>query len=914
MQSFISGIAGALNSTLNKNVDPNEAKLAHLLNAISPGDNPDLETDVSKLTLSYAQNRRSGGTNYTIGIPDNFILKEKTEDRDFIAYSPDGAEDDGFTDADIVFYAGQSMSADQLDTIKSNEAREALCERLLKEMMSSTPVFKMMFQDEKTVPFSCEETAGAYTRAYSDNTLHVNALVVVPGGTQMFRLQINNITKKDYEKCDGLIQGWLSTIKINGKLPQLTALTDPELISSQLNKKLTDRIMEVAEDNRTSVFTRMNALVNSAVIDFKQEQNNGGGSLIRLKKSIRPILEDSAERVQKVYQDLVDVFLYHNENSSDDKQIYSFYTKATEWINKETKSSLTLDGDKTVAEYTRVPALLKSMKTDRISAIEKKTEEEEKRKKELQQKKKKYDEATNDLNVGNIASLTRAVTAFKALGDYEDAASKAAYAERNLGIAKREEEQRKEGIYTEAVGLLNDEKATAASLTKAQNLFRSISDYKDAQQLSGKATRLLGQLNVYNGAVKSAAIGTIKDLSSAVSNLKTIAGFRDSDALIEQYQNRIAELEAQAEAERREQERQRLEAERLEAERKAEEERQVALRKKKTKRRIIVFIILALLAVLAGIVGTQYIIPESKYKEAASLAENGDYRSAMELYQSLGQYKDSQKLAKECKPGATYQDATDALDAGQYEQAMKLFGSINYEDSAYKKTYAEGLMYLESASKLIDQKNYSTAVEYLVKVKGLELQELQANVDQYLYDAAEKAYKAGQYEAANTALYSITDESLIDSELKKSIDTAYAAKKAEEERKAREKLIEDSYQELITTTVNEDNIAHIEELFVIIPSNYKNAASYKRTFDFYKPYIGTYTLDGYSQKKSFVLFWNMTGYEGQWVGYIDGGVFVYPNLYVSYPDKYKGTWTISGRTITHVYTGARTFTTVYRKQ
>ena len=52
---------------------------------------------------------------------------------------------------------------------------------------------------------------------------------------------------------------------------------------------------------------------------------------------------------------------------------------------------------------------------------------------------------------------------------------------------------------------------------------------------------------------------------------------------------------------------------------------------------------------------------------------------------------------------------------------------------------------------------------------------------------------------------------------------------------------EDAYQELTKLYIKDDeSIAKAEELFSILPADYKDVATYKQTFDFYKPYVGIY--------------------------------------------------------------------------
>lgn len=69
----------------------------------------------------------------------------------------------------------------------------------------------------------------------------------------------------------------------------------------------------------------------------------------------------------------------------------------------------------------------------------------------------------------------------------------------------------------------------------------------------------------------------------------------------------------------------------------------------------------------------------SDYKKAIELMESGKYAAASELFDSLGDYKESELLRNECD----YQLAKAAYDKGNYETAQELFAALgDYDDSA----------------------------------------------------------------------------------------------------------------------------------------------------------------------------------------------------------------------------------------
>ncbi len=726
-QAFISGFTNKLNRALNSNTNQKDIELAHLLNAITPEDDPDLKTDSSKLNLTYSQNKRTGGAKYSIAIPDDYVLIENEGDRDFVAYSKAGSDGDDYSNSDIVFYAGVANESNNFNQFRSQESREAICVRLMKEMMSSSPIFRIMFQENVVLPFRNEITAGAYTRAYSNNTIHVNAVCIVPGGSQMFRIQINDVTTKDYEKCDELIQGWLKTFQPKGEMSKLTLMTDSKLKDEPLNNKLADHIMEVAEENRTDIFTTQNARINSAILDFKNEQNEGGGSVIRLKKQCRSILEDTAVKVQDLYQKLIGVFMHHNGKNCDDDSLYSLYTKIVEWINQETEASLTLDDDKISVKYTNVPTFLETLQTDRIDNIVKEKKEAERRKKELQKKKKNYDEAVKLIQSGTESDLRKAVAILEKIPDYNDSVALKESSENKIDDLVRKEKDRKNTIYDKAAAIVDSSDSTLKDLEKAYKDLESIAGYtsddnsKNANVLKISCIELIKKTRTFNEAVKLASDNTLDSLKNAVEKLKTIRSFKDSEQKINEYEIRIKGIEE--------------EIERKKAEKLAEEKR---LAKARRNRRILICLTGILL--IAGFAFyILKIVPENNYKSAIAMMNEGNYDDAIASFEDLQDYKESQEMIFECK----YQKAQVYFNSGDIDDALSAFEDIrDYKDSSdkiFECKYLNAQAYFDSGDidnallSFEDIKDYKDSSDKLLECQYLKAQSL---VEQEKYSDA----------------------------------------------------------------------------------------------------------------------------------------------------------------------------------
>ena len=107
---------------------------------------------------------------------------------------------------------------------------------------------------------------------------------------------------------------------------------------------------------------------------------------------------------------------------------------------------------------------------------------------------------------------------------------------------------------------------------------------------------------------------------------------------------------------------------------KAEQEKQEQERRKKNKKiAAIVTPIIAIVVVFFIILST-VIIPNNKYTKAISLQESGDYRAAIELYNSLGDYKDATKRCIDLWGKITFRETISA--EYRHTVALKTNGTV----------------------------------------------------------------------------------------------------------------------------------------------------------------------------------------------------------------------------------------------
>ncbi|MBO5040906.1 MAG: TIR domain-containing protein [Clostridia bacterium] len=210
-------------------------------------------------------------------------------------------------------------------------------------------------------------------------------------------------------------------------------------------------------------------------------------------------------------------------------------------------------------------------------------------------------------------------------------------------------------VYDQAVAKMNTG-TTAKDFAAAKKLFDSISDFKDAGQLSllcsDKAEAAKKEVVYQHSLVlmNSETNYRLAALEKAIDGFESIKDYKDSTV-------------------------QRDTCERLLY---AEKETLAAKkRKKNTLIKILILIILA--AVLFSIIFFGFILPRNNYNKAEKLFDEQNYSAAYDIYSKLGSYKDSSEKAMEC----LYIQATALRAEKRWDEANALFEKIwGYKDSA----------------------------------------------------------------------------------------------------------------------------------------------------------------------------------------------------------------------------------------
>ena len=267
-------------------------------------------------------------------------------------------------------------------------------------------------------------------------------------------------------------------------------------------------------------------------------------------------------------------------------------------------------------------------------------------------------------------------------------------------INERNENERLTDIYNNAVSAMKSSNSEY-SYKAAAAIFRTILGFKDADALVEQCldrAEVCRKDAIYAFA-RSQMIGkAVSFYEMAIETFSKISGWKDVDEQIYACQRKIEEIKAEEEADRLKRERQAEEA-RIEAQKAAKKRKKIAA--------IVTSIVVACIAFLTVL--TTVIIPNGKYNAAVDLYNAGNYDEAITAFKALNGYKDSETQIAKCETAIKddkYNAAVDLYNAGNYDEAITAFKALNgYKDSSEK---ADECLFLKQKDGLTNLKVGST--------------------------------------------------------------------------------------------------------------------------------------------------------------------------------------------------------------
>ena len=237
---------------------------------------------------------------------------------------------------------------------------------------------------------------------------------------------------------------------------------------------------------------------------------------------------------------------------------------------------------------------------------------------------------------------------------------------------------------------------------------------------------------------------TSAEFNEAAVSFERISDYKDSAAFCEQAKTRFEEVlqqEKEAEVLRREED---------------------AIKRKKNIKRFLIFGLPAIIVVAGLIWVFTKAIPDSNYRKAVALFDNGEYENAITAFEALHGYRDSVSYINEAKNIITYNQAQAYMDSGDREKAIEVFNSIeDYKDSKYWAYVLDLDIKYDKAMDLFDAEKYKEAEQAFSKLMGLQHpQDLisGANKSKYNHKDSEEYYNyAVARQEYNTVMNGITD-------------------------------------------------------------------------------------------------------------------------------------------------------------
>lgn len=288
---------------------------------------------------------------------------------------------------------------------------------------------------------------------------------------------------------------------------------------------------------------------------------------------------------------------------------------------------------------------------------------------ELEEKESKYQSATSLLNSKHYEE---ALQRFEELIGYKDA-------DTLFSKCRNAIEKHNLSIYDQAINLINEYKYVDAIY-----LLKQISNYKDSDELLKKCEIWRKQENVYRSAVLLADNDTINSISGAVKQLKQIGEYRDSLTLVEKYNQRIIEIKKES-----------------------------AIKKSKTIRFIKIASPIAAAVITFTLLTVYLFIPLTKYNQAEKAYKNGDYDTAISLYDDLYRnHHDFKNSVSKINP-TKYRKADTLVKNGEFTEAQKIFEELgDFENSADRVN-------LTKASQSFSNNDYLTAINFVSAAAGV---------------------------------------------------------------------------------------------------------------------------------------------------------------------------------------------------
>lgn len=230
-------------------------------------------------------------------------------------------------------------------------------------------------------------------------------------------------------------------------------------------------------------------------------------------------------------------------------------------------------------------------------------------------------------------------------------------------------------------------------------------------------------------------VETVKKMEEALNNIQAIEGWKDVDQKEQEIRNRLINAQKIADNWEKEQ------------------------KKRKGKMKLIMAIAVAtgLIVIIIYTINAQIKIDrEHNYETALSYMNEGEYEKAIELFEKLKGYEDSEVYLMDCQNELNYRQAIAYMDAEEYEKAIELFKDLNdYEDSEVYLTNCQNEANYRLAETYMEGEEYEKAIELFTELQ--DYQNSKNNLEICRYNQALAYIESENYEQALELLRNVSD-------------------------------------------------------------------------------------------------------------------------------------------------------------
>lgn len=288
---------------------------------------------------------------------------------------------------------------------------------------------------------------------------------------------------------------------------------------------------------------RKDIIYNEAIIHVAANQEDSLNKAIELFSSISDY-KDSSEKIEECKKQIEDLRIQEENNRKE-----AIYNNGLELIELNTENSLTnaIEIFKTIEDYKDSTGKIVECN---VKIEELRTQEEQKKNEPV------YSKAISLVELNTKISLNEAIILFESIINYKDSETKIEECRNNISyLEEKEEQERLGGIYSNAMQLMKDN--TVTSLNEAINVFATITDYKDSSEKISECQNIIDNIlaqeennrkeKIYSDALEQMETDTEQSLTKAAELFISISDYKDSLTKSSECEERIADLKIEEE-------------------------------------------------------------------------------------------------------------------------------------------------------------------------------------------------------------------------------------------------------------------------------------------------------------------------------------------------------------------------------